>query len=433
MAVLLMNLKYIRNIFITFPHYPPDMERITIFIFFIVVMGFFSSCTDGAVGKTTHKDSLPAIDSVNAVRLELITNDVNFPVQMKYPADNSGRLFITDAHGKIFVFRDSKLLPGPFLDITAKLEKKDSAFDVNCIYSMEFSPQFAKNKKFYVCYNAPTTIDSNTSKLVISEFSVSALNPDQADPNSEKRIFELEGHSTYRDPCDMIFGPDGYLYVSIGDNGTPMKGRKGEDLNSFLGKVIRIDVSKLPYTIPGDNPFLQVKHARPEIWAYGFRRLWRFSFDSLTHELIGGDVGDKLQEEIDIVTKGGNYGWPLIEGDSIMVKKDSLKGTNFVAPVATYTHKTGICVIGGAFYYGAGLPTLYGRYIFADWNGNIFSLSRAAQGRWPLQQLRVLNKPPETLIINSCNADPGGEIYVMGILKSGTTSKGAVYKLVRPI
>jgi len=323
------------------------------------------------------------------------------------------------------------MLSHPFLDLTNRLENKDHAPNIRGVYSMVFSPQFAQNKKLYVCYNAPTRIDSNVCKLVVSEFTVSDGNPDVADSTSERRVFEVEGHTVQNDPCGMAFGPDGYLYISVGDNGTPMKDRKGQYLDSYLGKLLRINVDKLPYTVPPDNPFVGTRGAKPEIWAYGLRRLWRFSFDKETNVLIGGDVGDKLEEEIDILKKGGNYGWPLIEGDSIRVNKDTLHLANFIAPVAAYGRKDGICVMGGSIYHGQGIPYLDGKYVFGDFNGNLFSLAKDSSGKWQRTSLKVLNKPASPFIINSCDIDGDGEVYFSGILNAKEGAIGAVYKLVR--
>ena len=390
------------------------------------------SCNSGGKNIDIEEDSTAVvIDSANALRFELVTPDVHFPVELKQSPDTTHRLFITDVNGKIAIVKAGIMLPQPFLDISNKLETRDSAPNVRCMYSMVFHPQFAKNGKFYVCYNAPTHIDTNVAKLVVSEFTVSKTNPNVADPLSERRVFELEGHTVQNDPCEMAFGPDGDLYISIGDNGTPMKDRKGEDLNSYLGKLIRIDVRQFPYTIPADNPFVGKGNAKPEIWAYGLRRFWRFSFDTVSHTLIGADVGDKLQEEVDVITKGGNYGWPIMEGDSQRVKTDSAKAAAFVAPIATYSRKEGICVMGGAIYRGKGMPYMQGRYLFADLNGNVFALTKNAQGKWDRKQLTVLNKPASPFIINSCNVDNIGEIYLMGTLNTNAGSKGVVYRLAK--
>jgi glucose/arabinose dehydrogenase len=403
------------------------MKFTHLFVTTALAAGLFS-CNSGSSDQ--NQNSGPITDSANSVKLELVTDSIHFPVELKSPPDASHRLFIADINGKIAVLTNGKVLPVPFLNISARLEKKDHAPNVQCLYSMEFNPQFASNGKFYVCYNAPTTIDSDVSKMVVSEFTVSRNNPDVADSTTERRIFELEGHTVQNDPCEIAFGPDGYLYIAVGDNGTPMKDRKGEDLNNYLGKLLRIDLSKQPYALPADNPFIGKKNVKPEIWAYGLRRFWRFTFDTATHILIGGDVGDKMQEEVDIITKGANYGWPIVEGDSLRVRNDSAQAAGFTAPIATYGRKEGICIMGGSIYRGQAMPYLQARYVFADLNGNVFALTKTGDGKWVRKQLIVLNKPADPFIINSCNVDKNNEIYLMGTLNTAKGSKGVVYKIV---
>ncbi len=390
-----------------------------------------TSCNTGNQNNPNSKDSSTITDSANTVKLQLVTRNVHFPVEVKPAPDATHRLFIAETRGQILILKNGILSPTPFLDISSKLEQKDSAPDVRVMYSMVFSPQFEQNRKFYVCYNAPTKIDSNTSKLVVSEFTANAGNTDIADLGSERRVFEVEGHFIFRDPCEMMFGPDGYLYISVGDNGTPMKLRKAEDLNSYQGKLLRIDVSTLPYKVPADNPFVLTKNARPEIWAYGLRRLWRFTYDKETKTFIGGDIGDKLREEVDTLTKGGNYGWPFIEGDSVRVGNDSLTGKKFITPIAAYGHKDGICVIGGNIYRGKEIAYLQGRYFFADFNGSLFTLSKNKMGSWIRQQLTILNKSKDPFLINSINVDENNEIYLCGVLNTDAGTKGAVFKLVK--
>jgi len=390
---------------------------------------FFAACNNGDK-KGTTQDSNAKTASAGTVKLALVTQDIHFPIEMKPAPDSTHRLFIADLGGKIFILQNGAVSPTPFLDISNKLENKDSAPNIRAMFSMVFSPQFAQNRKLYVSYNAPTKIDTNVCKLVISEFTVSATDANKVDPASERRVFELEGHSVQQDACELAFGPDGDLYISIGDNGTPMKDRRAEDLTSYLGKLLRINVSSLPYSIPADNPFVGRKDAKPEIWAYGLRRLWRYYFDNVTNMFIGGDIGDKQEEEVDILTRGGNYGWPYMEGDSLQVKNDSIHAAAFVAPITTYGRKDGICVIGGHYYHGSSLPFLKDKYVFADFNGTLYALDHAANGGWAKQQVTVEDKPKDPFLINSCDVDENDEIYLLGVLNTGSGSKGVVYRVV---
>ncbi|MEO6289307.1 MAG: PQQ-dependent sugar dehydrogenase, partial [Ginsengibacter sp.] len=381
--------------------------------------------------KSQRQNDSTTSDSTS-VKLELVTSAINMPVQLGTSPDNSHRLFLADLGGKIWILKNGSLQPKPCLDISGKLEQRDSASDVRAMFGFAFHPQFATNKKIYVSYNAPTPAsDSNNCRLVIAEFTVSASNADSVALSSEREIMEFEGHGIDHDACEIAFGPDGYLYISMGDNNTPLIERKGQDLNSLLGKLLRIDVDKIPYSIPADNPFVGVKNARPEIWAYGLRRFWRFSFDPQSHILIGGEIGDKKEEEIDIITKGANYGWPIIEGDSLIVQNSGADPKSFTAPINTYTRETGICVIGGSFYYGDSIPSLRGKYVFADYVQKLFTLTKNEQGTWERQTVNVQNMPTDPFLIYSCNTDEYNELYLTGVINTASGFKGVVYKIIK--
>jgi len=399
--------------------------------FHLLYLLIVCAACNSADQKDQQQNNTETSDSV-AVKLELLTAAINMPVQLDASPDNSHRLFLADLSGKIWIWKNDSLQTKPFLDITNKLEQRDTSAEVRAMFGFAFHPQFATNKKIYVSYNAPTPAsDSNNCKLVIAEFTVSDANADSVSLSSERRLLEFEGHGIDGDACEIVFGPDGYLYVSMGDNHTPLNERKGQDLNSLLGKVLRIDVNKKPYGIPADNPFVGVKNARPEIWAYGFRRLWRFSFDPQSHILIGGEVGDVTAEEVDIVTKGANYGWPIKEGDSLVVKNSGADIKSFTTPINTYTHKDGICVIGGNFYYGDLIPLLKNKYVFADFNGSIFALSKNLLGVWTRQVVKVLNKPADAMLIISCDEGEHNELYLTGLLNTKAGYKGVIYKIVK--
>ena len=185
------------------------------------------------------------------------------------------------------------------------------------------------------------------------------------------------------------------------------------------------------YAIRPDNRFIATKNARPELLAYGFSKLWHYAFDSVTHELIGADVGEDRVEEIDVVKRGANYGWPVMEGDSIF-QKDGLKNdSSFTPPIHTYTHKLGICIIGGSTYYGNEIPALKNKYVFGDFNGSLFALSKNTDGTWMRQTINIVNKPADPFLICGCDPDKNNEFVVMGLLNTKTGYKGAMYKLVK--
>jgi glucose/arabinose dehydrogenase len=408
------------------------LQRLSFGVITLLYITCLVACNTTSGKKLGQKNTKSVADSIN-VKLELVSYAVGFPIELKDAPDSTHRIFITDNKGKIWILRNDSVLAKPFFNIYTKVGLQDKSSMVGTIFSFAFHPKFSTNGKFYVCYNAPTKVAGNTCKMVLSEFTSNKSNPDVADLSSEKRILEIEAKNSQDNGAEILFGPDGYLYISIGDN----KGADhdytfhGQDLSSLNGKLLRIDVSKLPYTIPADNPFVNTKNARPEIWAYGFRKLWRYSFDPVTHELFGGDVGEDKEEEIDIVEKGADYGWPIMEGDSIFARSNQENKTALTAPINTYSHKDGICVIGGGCYYGNEIPALKNKYVFADYNGSMFALLKNTAGTWVRQPLKIANKPKDALIICGCNINHNNDVFIMGVLNAKNSEKGFVYKIVK--
>jgi len=396
----------------------------------IVLIAFLSSCNTSPKKVSTEKKNIANADTIKA-KYRLVGYCCDIPIEVNTPIHEDGKMFVTDIAGKIWIFKNDSLETKPFFDIHDKIGKQPEHSPIGTIYSVAFSPQYSTNRKFYVCYNAPSKIHTKNAKLVVSEFTAGKANPDVADMNSEHRIIEIKGATIQDNGSKMVFGPDGYLYISLGDEnaGDTTYHYVAQNLKYLNGKLLRIDVSKTPYAIPADNPFVGVKNARPEIWAYGFRKLWRFSFDPVTHQIFGGDVGENNAEEINIVTKGSDYGWPVKEGDSSFEKNNSNSETNFTPPTFTYSHKVGVCVIGGNFYYGNEIPLLKNKYVFADWHGNIFALSKNKDTKWVSQSLKIINKPAQDFFICGCFIDANNQIFVMGYLADKTGEKGVIYKI----
>jgi glucose/arabinose dehydrogenase len=399
------------------------------FVLSIFVVSIIACNSTGGKKKNDETAANTAAAS-NAVKYQLVTDAIKSPVQMVVAPDNTNRLFVGDLSGRIYILQNGQLSAKPFIDIHSKLEQKDTTDAMRAIFSIAFHPDFATNKKFYICYNAPASDTADKCKLRISEFRASNDNADFADPSSERKVLDIDGSTVGVDGCQISFGPDGYMYIAVGDNGTPLEKREGQHLNSFLGKMLRIDVNKTPYAIPADNPFVGNKNAKPEIWSYGLRRLWRFSFDPKSKLLYGADVGDKTEEEIDIIRKGGNYGWPVKEADSLAVVNTAADTSNFIAPLNSYSHRDGICIIGGNFYYGDDLPFLKDKYLFADFNGSLFSLAKNPNAKWIRERLKLINPPAYPINIFSVDQDKKNEAYVLGVLNTPAGSKGVIYKLV---
>ena len=401
------------------------------FFLFLTILVLSISCNTVSNKNLPVKNEAASVDSIK-VKLQLVTDVPELPVQLNMAADKSEKAFITDNRGKIWILQNDVLLPKPFFNLYEKIGKQKKASPAGMVFSVAFDPLFATNHRFYVCYNAPASPHSADRRLVVSQFNCDTLHPDVADLASEQRVIEFKGPTIQDNGAQIAFGPDGYLYISVGDEnaGDTAYHYHSQDLRYFGGKLLRIDVGKLPYSIPPDNPFLHVKNARPEIWAYGFRKLWHFSFDPQTGLLFGGDVGQDREEEIDIVKMGANYGWPVMEGDSVYKSSNDANISSFVSPVNTYNHKTGVCVIGGNFYYGNEIPEFKNKYIFADWKDKLFALSKDQYGNWQRQPVKILNQPAGSFFICGCNVLKN-QLFLLGYVARDTTEKGAVYKVVK--
>ena len=284
-----------------------------------------------------------------------------------------------------------------------------------------FAPDFPTSGRFFIHYTAPgdefLAQNFRPRKSVIARFQGGAQ---AADPDSHVSVLEVQDPFPNHNGGAMVFGPDGYLYLSIGDGGSggdPLG--NAQRLDTLFGKILRIDVSGEGYTVPADNPFVGVPDARPEIWAYGFRNPWRMSFDRDTGVLWVGDVGQNLIEEVDIVVRGGNYGWNVLEG-SQCYNAASCDGSQTMLPVAEYTHADGCAVTGGYVYRGEQMPELEGWYIYGDFcSGQVWGVT-ADEGveRTPVRLATT------GLEISSFAEDPSGEIWVIGY-------QTGVYRLVR--
>ena len=307
----------------------------------------FLSCNQ-AKKKTSTQENVKTSNS-NSIRLELLTDALKNPIQMSIPDDNTHRKFLTNRGGQIWILENKTVLPIPFLQLNTAQDSLglEGPEGIGTINGMAFHPQFSTNHKFYVCYNAAPSIANDPIKLVISEFLVDEDNPNLTNKESEIRILEVEGENIANNGGKIAFGPDGYLYISIGDDAIGVENyvHHAQDLNHFNGKILRINVNTLPYSIPSDNPFVGISDAKPEIWAYGLRKMWRYTFDPKSKQLFGADVGEVQQEEINIVTKGANLGWPYMEGESVYMEDNSIDKSGFKSPINTYSHETGFTIV----------------------------------------------------------------------------------------
>jgi Glucose/sorbosone dehydrogenases len=337
----------------------------------------------------------------------------------------SDRLFVGEQHGTIYSFENKPDAKSAkvFLDITDRVNYSDRQNEEGML-GLAFHPKFAENRLFYVYY-----IQKPGLITVVSQFEASKDDPLRADPATEKKILTLEQPFWNHNGGTICFGPDGYLYIALGDGGAANDPyENGQNLGSLLGKILRIDVDHpadgKAYGIPKDNPFVGKEGARPEIYAYGFRNPWRIAFDRKTGTLWCADVGQNLWEEIDIVEKGKNYGWNSLEGTHPFGTKKIDESTT-VLPIWEYDHQVGKSITGGSVYRGKALPELEGKYVYADYvSGRVWALNYDAAAKKVVANESI---PTEKMPVLTFGEDGQGELYFGIVAANG---KG-IYKFVK--
>ncbi len=351
-----------------------------------------------------------AFPNPSAYRWAAVATGLFEPTDIQFPDDGSGRMFVVEQPGRIRIVQNGQILSPPFLDISAEV---GSAGSEQGLLGLAFHPGFKDHPYFYVNY---TDMNGNT---MIARFQA---NGDQADPASEKALMHINQPFPNHNGGAMLFGPDGYLYIGLGDGGAegdPLG--YGQNTGVRLGKLLRIDVDHGdPYSIPQGNPFAQ-GGGRAEIWAYGLRNPWRVSFDRATGDLYIADVGQDNWEEVDFLPAGSpggtNFGWSYREGKHAYSLAVPPAGLRLVDPVTEYSHADGSCAITGGYVYRGAIPEWQGIYLYGDYcSGMVWGLLRAA-GSW---QSRLVYQTQAH--ITTFGQDPSGEIYL-------ADRGGTIYKL----
>ncbi|MFN8528633.1 MAG: PQQ-dependent sugar dehydrogenase [Anaerolineae bacterium] len=387
-------------------------------LIFAIAMPVFAQETPIPVPAPPVISPLPSVLDPSAYQWTLVADGFDSPVGLTYAPDGSGRLFVWEQGGMIWIIGPDGSLPtDPFLDISTLLPQVVSlgGYTEQGLLGVAFHPNYAANGQFFVNY---TDVNGDT---MIVRYTVSADNPNVADPASAVTLLTVDQPFENHNGGDMAFGPDGYLYISLGDGGSqgdPFN--NAQSPNALLGKILRIDVNAETYVAPPDNPFASDPAFAPEVYMMGFRNPWRFSFDRATGDIYIADVGEWLWEEIDVVPAGTgagmNFAWNLFEGR--LPRTDTANRDDYTMPAIVYSHSEGCSVTGGYVYRGAALPAAYGVYFFGDYcNGVVWNLWRNSNGYW---QAGLFQRTGAT--ISAFGQDEAGELYMVDY-------KGSIHRL----
>jgi glucose/arabinose dehydrogenase len=400
-------------------------QRKFLLILLVIVIGaaFFLQAKQVAKrNKQPYHAKIASVHIKQNVGLKEAFPELTFsmPVEFMSPEDGTNRNFVVAQRGKIHVFANIPTVKSSkvFLDI----ERKVTAGGERGLLGLAFHPKYKTNGHFYLNY----TRNNSGLETVISRFTVNKTDPNTADASSEEILLTFKQPYSNHNGGKIAFGNDGFLYIGVGDGGSGGDPQKnGQNRATLLGKILRIDVDKssggLKYSIPADNPYKQNSQGfREEIFAYGIRNPWRFSIDKVSGELWAGDVGQNKIEEIDIIKKGGNYGWNVMEAEDCFGTADC-NTNSFILPVWSYRQgpQTGNSVTGGHVYRGKAIRSLQGKYIYGDYvTGNIWTLTAAANGKYNNAFL-VKHKG----MISSFGEDANDELYICSY------GDGKIYKL----
>ena len=365
----------------------------------IIAFGIFGC------GSETNTPNPPPVSGPPELSLTRVLTGFSNPLGITHAGDGTGRLFIVERGGRIWLVKSGASQKTLFLDVS---DRVITAGGEQGLLGLAFPPDYAGKGYFYVHYSG-----SPDGRTVVSRIRLSS-DPDSADPATEEVLLTTAQPFGNHNGGQMQFGPDGYLYIGLGDGGSggdPLK--KAQDLTSLLGKILRIDVESgaEPYGTPSDNPFVNDPSAASEIWALGLRNPWRFSFDRTTGDLYIGDVGQSSREEVNVQAAGSpggeNYGWSIMEGTGCF-GNPSCDTTGISLPVVEYDHSEGECsVTGGSVYRGDAFPAMRGIYLYGDFcSGRIWGLQR--QGAF-WENVFLLDSP---YLISTFGEDEAGSLYL---------------------
>jgi glucose/arabinose dehydrogenase len=394
-----------------------------------LLLSFLSGCGGNAGSPPTPVTSPPQTPATNQtpgpdqqkpIVLSLVEAYPNLsfqqPLEFMHAGDGSNRVFVVEKFGKIYVFNNDPQVANAniFLDLSSRV---DSSSTEKGLLGLAFHPSYAQNGYFYVNY-------TNRSYTIVARYQVNPAQPDQGLIDSEQVLLSIAQPYANHNGGHLAFGPDGYLYIGMGDGGSQGDPHgNGQNLSTLLGKILRIDVNQpspsQPYSIPPDNPLVgNTSGYRPEIYAYGFRNPWKFSFDLKNGRLWVADVGQNTVEEIDIVAKGLNYGWNIMEGSLCYPASRQCSSEGLQLPVWEYRHPLGESITGGYVYYGSQTPSLTGAYIYGDYMTGLIWALRFDDAQTSQNQMLLDSK----LNISSFGLDQNNELYIIDL-------NGKIYKM----
>ena len=394
------------------------MEIVRVLVGFVFV---FVTLAAAGVSAAAEIDASPmAIQAVRAYP----NLKFDLPVLLTHAGDGSGRTFLVAQKGVIHILPQDEAGGDTekFLDISAKTLYKDNENEQGLL-GLAFHPKFKDNGQFFVYYST----NDKPLTTVISRFRVSQDDPNRADPESEQEIWRLTHPYWNHKGGTIVFGPDGYLYIGLGDGGAANDPHgNGQNLATQLGSILRIDVDHhdagKKYAVPKDNPFADRADAEGEIWAYGVRNIWRMAFDRKTGALWAGDVGQDTWEEINIIRRGGNYGWNLREGMHPFGRRGVGPRDDLIEPIWEYHHNVGKSITGGHVYRGKKLPELEGMYLYADYVTGLMWALAYDEASGKVTANRPIDAQP--LPVMSFGEDEAGESYFLA-------RSGEIYTLRR--
>jgi glucose/arabinose dehydrogenase len=403
----------------------PNMRDLIACATLIAVAG----CAGGG-GGTSAPGPVPVPAGWPQISLSRVAVGFALPVHVTHAGDGSGRVFVVEQAGRIRILDNGVALPTPFLDLASVNPPRLVAGGEQGLLSVVFPPGPGPKNHFYVNYTGIPVAPALVAPTVIARYSVSAGDPNVADPASEEVVLTIPQPFANHNGGQLAFGPDGYLYIGMGDGGSGGDPQNnGQTPGTVLGKLLRIDVESgvQPYRVPLDNPFRLTAGYLPEIWALGLRNPWRFSFDRGTGDLYIGDVGQGAVEEVDFQPAGSlggqNYGWNVMEGAGCF-NGAACNPAGLTLPVATYDHSQGCSVTGGVVYRGSALPALQGIYFYGDFcSGRIWGLRKKGAG-WETAVLPVPGNPP--MNIATFGEDESGNVYVVNY------ANGDLLKILSP-